>query len=1381
MKRHLLSPPPSFGIPVPYNSRRRSTQSPTAATVLKYSMGTDVKNATVVTETTPAVLHNNRIETTAEQPKLKTNPNPKQRPQSPSLFEVTSPYSPTGDQPEAIDRLLKQIRRGDEYSILRGITGTGKTFVMAQTLARLGNRPALILCHNKTLAAQLARELRSLLQKNQVHLFVSYYNHYVPESYNEKIGKFTSKRSAISQELNALRHMATKALVQHSDTVIVASISCIYGLGLPSSYLDAAFTWQVGGGGGGGTTTTRTRTSSGETTASEERYTHDEIVATLQGGMYTCTSSAIDGPTSSSKKKTKTEKDITDVEHGEYHLSQSSSGGISVVFYPPTEPSPVRVNFDVWGGKEKENGIGIGIDSNDSTIYYTISSIVGISPKDCRELSTKESITVFPARHHAVGSDEERFEESLSRIQEELVGRVKELKADSKIIEADRLSQRVGQDLMLLRETGNCNGIENYSRHLALREEGAAPDTLLDYFGSENFLVFVDESHVALPQLAAMYRGDRARKKMLVKHGYRLPSALDNRPLKEGEFWDRVSQTIFVSATPGKKETNLISTIRNNDPVEMIIRPTFVCDPPIEVRPKKNQLDNLVSEIKTRIQKNERSLVLTLTKVDAEDLSSFLLENGVASTYIHCGLNTRERSNALQSLQLGEIDCLVGVNLLREGLDLPEVSLVAILNADAEGFLRSETALLQTIGRAARNENGRAILYANRVTDSMSKCIVSTERRRKLQLAYNEQNHKKVKTTKGSSFAPIFDLLSDQIEQETSLEGGSSSRLAVTTNSMEPKIEISTIDAGGTKHEMNLDRLPKKPGVYFWKDGESNILYIGKAKQLRNRVLSYVRPGAKHGSRIKAMLAKSKILDFVITPTERDALLLEANLISHHKPLYNVLLKNDESYPYICACIGDEFPEFRIVPRRQIAGEADKYKYFGPYPHYSDITAILEGIEETYGLRSMRFNARFGKVNKERYASKFDQAFREVFQATEDSRNQPLFNIRSKGEEASIIFDSDCNKSRDVVVAIESKDGSDEAIVLVLQLRQGLVMGLFSYTFELGQDVDMTKNFAEAIETILIERHYPSGEASQRAEYSFFPDDVLVQYPVSSLKDLKGAIRSSRDEVEVDRKGSKISVRRPASVGGRGKIDTRVLNFALQNAEQVARDRGVTGFNCALPTSVDGTAAVELANLLSLEKAPEKIECFDISHLQGEAAVGSRVVFVNGRPQSHLYRRFNVKTVEETRDDYANLEEVISRRFLRARSTRGLVENDDPWSVPDIVVIDGGKGQLTAALKGMAKAHFFPSNIHSTVGDFDDFISEEMKRPSDLDSSLSPVFVAVIALAKSEEEVFQPGSKHSLNERADSPGLLLLRAIRDESHRFAVSSHKKQRSRIMKS
>ena len=1323
--RQLLSSPP-FGF--------RCCSSAQSSTVLRYSVGTDVRNATAIATATSVNSPEIQLHSKAEQPS------------SPSLFEITAPYRPTGDQPKAIDRLVKQIHRGDKYNILRGITGTGKTFVMANILARLGNRPALILCHNKTLAAQLARELRSLLQKNQVHLFVSYYNHYVPESYNEKNGKFTSKKSSISQELNALRHMATRALVQHSDTVIVASISCIYGLGLPSSYLDAAFTWQVGDG---------------------DQYSEGEILAMLQGGMYTSISSDADGSLSSSKN-------ITDMEQGEYFVSRSpSGGGFSIIFYPPTEPSLVKVKFEVSDMKKIDPP-----GSKSKVCHYAISSIVTISPKDYKVVSTKDCITIFPARHHALCTNEERFQESLSRIQEELLERLRELKAEAKLIEADRLSRRVSQDLMLLRETGNCNGIENYSRHLALRKEGAAPDTLLEYFGSQNFLLFVDESHVALPQLAAMYRGDRARKKMLVKHGYRLPSALDNRPLKESEFWDRVSQTIFVSATPGKKEMQLISNIRNNNPVDMIIRPTFVCDPPIEVRPTKNQLNDLVLEIKARMQKKERSLVLTLTKNDAEDLSSFLMENGVSSKYIHCGLKTRERSNALQSLQLGEIDCLVGVNLLREGLDLPEVSLVAILNADVEGFLRSETALLQTIGRAARNQSGRAILYANRLTESMEKCISSTEKRRELQLAYNEKNGKKIKTTKGSSKSPIFDLLSDQIERVSSFEGGSSTVL-VPGNSIKPEIESCTITIDRGTHEISLSRIPNKPGVYFWKDSEANILYIGKAKSLRKRILSYVRPGTKHGSRTKAMLAKAKILDFVITPTERDALLLEANLINHHNPPYNVLLKDGESYPYICASIGDELPEFRIVPRRQMVGEANKYKYFGPYPHFSDITAVLEGIDETYGLRSMRFHARFGDVDKEKYKARFNQAYREVFQGTGKSHKLSLFDVRSKGEEASIIFDSDCNESRDVVVVVKSNAESKEVLVLVLQLRQGLVMGQFCYSYELNQDCDRNENYAEAIKVILTNRHYPSGEASQTPGYSFFPNEVLLQYPLSDVKDLSEIIKSSRDDVEINRKESRISVRSRAMTGARAQIDTRVIDFALRNAKQMAQEKWSRDKNFALPTSVDGTAAVELAGLLSLEKAPEKMECFDISHLQGEAAVGSRVVFVNGRPKPHLYRRFNLKSVENTRDDYANLEEVVSRRFQRARTQSGIVEKDDPWSVPDIVVIDGGKGQLKAAIKGMAKAHFFPSNICSNDSDSDYLLSEQIKLPNGLDSSY-PVFVPIIALAKSEEEVFQPGSKHSLNKKSDSPALLLLRALRDESHRFALTSHRKKRSKNMK-
>lgn len=602
-----------------------------------------------------------------------------------SKFEVTSPYQPMGDQPQAIDRLVKHIQRGDKYSILRGATGTGKTFCMAHTIARVG-KPTLVLCHNKTLAAQLTRELRSCLKKNQVHLFVSYYNHYVPESYNEVTDRYTSKKSSINDELDALRHMATRALLEHEDVVVVSSVSCIYGLGMPKAYLDASIRWNVGDVVG---------SSLGD------------IQSTLESLLYmTPEESAASGMTSE------------DLGRGNYQWSynatmQSSSlpttTTASLMIWPPSHYFPMTVTF------RREPG---GSSSSSGEDLYRVASI---AHGHASGMNSVEATTIFPAKHHISGSEEE-FEESLARIQEELQARVKELRDQSKNTEADRLSHRVSQDLLLLRETGTCPGVENYSRHIALREEGMAPDTLLEYLGyaakggDSKWLLLVDESHVTLPQLKAMYGGDRSRKERLVKHGYRLPSALDNRPLRSTEFWERINQAIFVSATPAKQELDLIADIPDNEPVDMVIRPTYVCDPEISVRPTNNQLDDVLKEIRDRVTRQEKTLVISLTKRESEDMCSFLNDQGISAAYVHSGLNTHERSNTLKSLQSGEIDCLVGVNLLREGLDLPEVSLVAILNADSEGFLRSEAALIQTSGRASRNKNGLCIFYANRVT-----------------------------------------------------------------------------------------------------------------------------------------------------------------------------------------------------------------------------------------------------------------------------------------------------------------------------------------------------------------------------------------------------------------------------------------------------------------------------------------------------------------------------------------------------------------------------------------------------------------------------------------------------------------------------------------
>jgi len=1266
-------------------------------------------------------------------------------------FQITAPYPPCADQPKAIDRLVHQIQRGDKHGILRGCTGTGKTMVMAHTIARLG-KPTLVLCHNKTLAAQLARELRSCLSQNHVHLFVSYYNHYVPESFSEVANRYTSKKSSINDELDALRHLATRALVQHSDVVVVSSVSCIYGLGMPKSYLDASLHWSVG----------------------EEFDSVGDIVGALESNLYARPGDEDDEEPSVLSN--------TDLSRGEYHLVHNGVGGsASVTIWPPSESFPMRIDFEPVATSSPPS-------TNTNKLGYRISSIAHGHSSGMTSVS---ETTIFPAKHHITESSD-RFDEALRRIQDELADRVAELRSDNKHVEADRLSQRVGQDLLLLKETGTCPGVENYSRHMALREEGVPPDTLLDYFGfraDDNWLLLVDESHVTLPQLKAMYGGDRARKKSLVKHGYRLPSALDNRPLKADEFWERVPQSVFVSATPSPRELSLLVDIRDNDPVDMVIRPTYVCDPEIHVRPTNEQLEDLVKEVKGRALRQERTLAMALTKRDAEDLADYLIEQGVNSTYIHSGLNTHERSNALKALQNGEIDCLVGVNLLREGLDLPQVSLVAILNADSEGFLRSETALLQTIGRAARNVKGTAILYANRITGSMQQCISATKHRRDVQLAYNEKHKKEMRSTKGSSVLSIFDLLKDQIASEQPLD------VVKTTDSGKKKV-VSPVRGEApsgksismsSNQTIETDHIPSKPGVYFWKDVDGQPLYIGKAKRLRSRVKSYLSPGAKHSKRIQVMLKKSQSVEFILTPSDRDALILESNLIKHHQPAYNVLLKDDESYPYICATIGDAFPQFTIVPRRQGGEKASRYKYFGPYPHFSEINTILERIEEVYDLRSKSFQARFGTVSKAEYHKHFQKVMSEVFEAegTTFSKSS-LSALRSEYEEASKLFESAYNQCRDVVALGKSHDGST-FVVHVLQLRQGLIAGQFSYSVELSSGLDSEEDFSDAIQTVLEQRHYPSGEAAAGGDFSFFPDEVLCQYPIIEAKELRAVLRSARNQAEPDRKGSKIDIRTLVNRGPRKDVDSRALECAIANAEQVANEKAMTKIPGIPKSSVDGTAAQELVSLLSLEKVPERIECYDISHTQGEGAVGSRVVFIDGRPVPSLYRKFNIKTVDGV-DDYASLEEVLERRFRRAwKSSDGaLVDKTDAWAMPDLVVIDGGKGQLSAALKGMQKAGVFPafvSSVEATDASLDGLgdtivIHEETYPPLHVVPTERQTTVNVVALAKNKEEVFVSSHSDPINDSPDSPALLLLRALRDESHRFALTSHRRRRSRV---
>lgn len=577
-------------------------------------------------------------------------------------FQLKAPFIPQGDQPQAIEKLIKGITDQTRFQTLLGATGTGKTFSIASVIEQVG-KPTLILAHNKTLAAQLCNELRQFFPKNAVEYFISYYDYYQPEAYLPVTDTYIEKTAAINQEIDRLRHSATRSLFERKDVIVVASISCIYGLGIPSEYLKAALFLQVG-------------------MEMDQR----QLLRALATIQY--------------------QRNDLDLGRGKFRVK-----GDVVEIGPAYEDRVIRLQF--FGDE--------------------IEAIRYLDPVSGQPLENVNALNIYPARHFV--TPDETLEDACEQITEELKEQVSYLENNGKLLEAQRLEQRTRYDLELLREVGYCNGVENYSRYLARRNPGEPPECLIDYF-PEDWLLVIDESHVTIPQLRAMYNGDLARKKVLIEHGFRLPSATDNRPLKAEEFWQKVDQCIFVSATPGDWELEQ----SGEHIVEQIIRPTGVLDPEIFVRPTQGQVDDLFAEIQIRTQKQERVLVTTLTKKMAEDLTDYLAQKGVKVKYLHSEIQAIERIEILQSLRNQEFDVLIGVNLLREGLDLPEVSLVVILDADKEGFLRAERSLIQTIGRAARHVQGQAILYADNLTDSMQKAIDKTERRRGIQMAYNRLN-----------------------------------------------------------------------------------------------------------------------------------------------------------------------------------------------------------------------------------------------------------------------------------------------------------------------------------------------------------------------------------------------------------------------------------------------------------------------------------------------------------------------------------------------------------------------------------------------------------------------------------------------------------------
>ncbi len=607
-------------------------------------------------------------------------------------FEVVSEFSPSGDQPTAIAELEKRVRAGEKDVVLLGATGTGKSATTAWMIEKL-QRPTLVMAPNKTLAAQLANEFRELLPNNAVEYFVSYYDYYQPEAYVPQTDTYIEKDSSINDEVERLRHSATNSLLTRRDVVVVASVSCIYGLGTPQEYVDRMARLHVG-----------------------QRVERDELLRKFVGMQYTRNDLAFTRGTFRAR-------------------------GDTVEIIPVYEELALRIEFF---GDEIEQ-------------LYTLNPLTG------EVVAEEQEMYVFPATHYVAGP--ERMERAIGSIEAELEGRLAEMEQQGKLLEAQRLRMRTTYDIEMMRQVGSCSGIENYSRHIDGREAGTAPHTLLDYF-PEDFLLVLDESHVTVPQIGAMYEGDMSRKRTLVDHGFRLPSAMDNRPLKWEEFLTRIGQTVYLSATPGSYELG-----RGDGYVEQIIRPTGLVDPEVVVKPTKGQIDDLLEEIRRRAERDERVLVTTLTKKMAEDLTDYLLEHGVQVRYLHSEVDTLRRVELLRELRQGDFDVLVGINLLREGLDLPEVSLVSILDADKEGFLRSSTSLIQTIGRAARNVSGQVHMYADRITPSMAQAIDETNRRRDVQLAYNRENGV-TPTALRKKIRDITDMLAREDADTAALLGG---------------------------------------------------------------------------------------------------------------------------------------------------------------------------------------------------------------------------------------------------------------------------------------------------------------------------------------------------------------------------------------------------------------------------------------------------------------------------------------------------------------------------------------------------------------------------------------------------------------------------------
>ena len=1273
-----------------------------------------------------------------------------------------APFAPGGDQPSAIARCEALLREeGRKFVCLRGATGTGKTFVVANVVASAG-APALVAVPNKTLAAQVARELRAYLgETHRVELFVSHFSVYVPESFSN--GRYTEKRSAVDADLDALRHRATRALVEPGKTpVIVASVSCLYGLGLPTDYVDAALTIEIGA-------SASELGVEGVEEKLRERLLYERVAP------------------------------YAEVERGQFRTSPApdDENCFTVTIWPPY----------------LESALDVRVRGDDGTVVACASR--------GRSL---HKVTIWPRVHYITPA--ERLQRALVSIESELEAQVKHLRSEGFAIEADRLEQRTNADLQLLRELGWCPGAEHYSRHLRGAKPDEPPVTLLDYFSycpggtkdsRRDWLLVADESHVMLPQLRAMHGGDRSRKLALVGAGYRLPSALDNRPLTASEFWDRVPQALLVSATPGDTETEWVGGKTSDAMVDMVVRPSGVLDPPVEVIGKANQLEVLAQRVIEKANLGERALVCVLTKADTEDLSMYLNAHGVRADWVHSELTAPQRAEKLSKLQRGELDCIVGAQLLREGLDLPSVSLMAILDADIPGFMRSARSLVQMHGRAARNQNGECLLFADSITDAMREMMGEVSRRREKQHRHNVENNITPQTAQlGSttSTLSLFEVMAEEIENEKEKwaveqsaafslprrtdiddeavekalrswrkrrEGGGvrpgpkpSDALKNVADEGDKLVAETILDAYGidATHVERLRRLqrdmPAKTGVYRWLDASGNVLYVGKAKNLRNRTSHYLSPNLIQSSpRHRKLLASARTLDAVLTPGgEADALALEARLIQRERPALNILLKDAPKPESARIVLTSKNADGRLfIARFQNDFDKSNVERVWTLPTRESAIRTMAFLERALDLRGVSFRSRFGEtaaVSQWKFAAEIatmvlDAKYDEAITALEErgelaaaveirvsAQEEAERGQGSRGSLAALLQADSTAKHWNMDVIAAASSGGATCAVKIVKVRDGVIVDV------LGTSVDVPNATADddIAEATLAEAAQLVAERLYAEPGTDRPDMVYIPHAVTEPVQLRAALRSLGVGSSAQTK-SKILHHGAAK---EGSLLEALAVVALENADESARS-----------TAAKSVAALRLKDAIGLEQSPNTIEGVDVSHLAGQNAVTSFVRFEGGSAAPLKHRRYELSESVTPSDDYGGIAESISAR-LSSRS-----------ALPDVFIIDGGVGQLTAAAAALREAGVRITNMIDD--DDDDGVAS--------DDSKTTRSVALCALAKGrssgEEALWVPALSPAgqlMGRRVDDAhidALRLLRAVRDSAHAVALGAHRSLR------